>query len=74
MGVAEALGAGAARLLFYPTLLYTAARARLPGSRRPWFHRIDGSVLLGALPLRGRSRRVRRVGRGEVRRGRPGRV
>ncbi|KAF1537856.1 Phosphatidylglycerophosphatase and protein-tyrosine phosphatase 1, partial [Eudyptula minor] len=33
-------------------------RARLPGSRRPWFHRIDGAVLLGALPLRGRSRRL----------------
>ncbi|NWX44846.1 PTPM1 phosphatase, partial [Steatornis caripensis] len=56
MGVAEALGAGAARLLFYPTLLYTVVRAWLPGSRRPWFHRIDGAVLLGALPLRGRSR------------------
>uniref|UniRef100_A0A672TPW9 Protein tyrosine phosphatase mitochondrial 1 n=1 Tax=Strigops habroptila TaxID=2489341 RepID=A0A672TPW9_STRHB len=58
MVLAEALGAGAARLLFYPTLLYTAARAQLPGSRRPWFHRIDGAVLLGALPLRGRSRRL----------------
>uniref|UniRef100_A0A8B9IZI2 Protein tyrosine phosphatase mitochondrial 1 n=1 Tax=Amazona collaria TaxID=241587 RepID=A0A8B9IZI2_9PSIT len=58
MVLAEALGAGAARLLFYPTLLYTAARAQLPGFRRPWFHRIDGAVLLGALPLRGRSRRL----------------
>ncbi|NXN11653.1 PTPM1 phosphatase, partial [Indicator maculatus] len=56
MGVAEILGAGAARLLFYPTLLYTAVRAQLPGSQRPWFHRIDGTVLLGALPLRGRCR------------------
>ncbi|XP_054017407.1 phosphatidylglycerophosphatase and protein-tyrosine phosphatase 1 [Dryobates pubescens] len=56
MGVAEMLGAGAARLLFYPTLLYTAVRAQLPGSKRPWFHRIDSTVLLGALPLRGRSR------------------
>uniref|UniRef100_A0A8C9FWW9 Protein tyrosine phosphatase mitochondrial 1 n=1 Tax=Pavo cristatus TaxID=9049 RepID=A0A8C9FWW9_PAVCR len=53
MGVAAALGAGAARLLFYPTLLYTALRAQLPASRRPWFHRIDRAVLLGALPLRG---------------------
>ncbi|XP_039560975.1 phosphatidylglycerophosphatase and protein-tyrosine phosphatase 1 isoform X2 [Passer montanus] len=44
MGVVEALGAGAARLLFYPSLLYTVARARLPGSRRPWFHRIDQLV------------------------------
>uniref|UniRef100_U3JV79 Phosphatidylglycerophosphatase and protein-tyrosine phosphatase 1 n=1 Tax=Ficedula albicollis TaxID=59894 RepID=U3JV79_FICAL len=33
-------------------------RARLPGSRRPWFHRIDEAVLLGALPLRGRIRRL----------------
>ncbi|NWZ09222.1 PTPM1 phosphatase, partial [Agelaius phoeniceus] len=56
MGLVEALGAGAARLLFYPSLLYTVARARLPGSRRPWFHRIDEVVLLGALPLRGRIR------------------
>ncbi|NXX46211.1 PTPM1 phosphatase, partial [Tricholaema leucomelas] len=56
MGVVEMLGAGAARLLFYPTLLYTAVRAQLPGSQRPWFHRIDSTVLLGALPLRGRSR------------------
>ncbi|KAM3670080.1 phosphatidylglycerophosphatase and protein-tyrosine phosphatase 1 isoform 2-T2 [Ammospiza maritima maritima] len=58
MGLVEALGAGAARLLFYPSLLYTVARARLPGSRRPWFHRIDEVVLLGALPLRGRIRRL----------------
>ncbi|XP_032918441.1 phosphatidylglycerophosphatase and protein-tyrosine phosphatase 1 isoform X2 [Catharus ustulatus] len=57
MGVVEALGAGAARLLFYPSLLYTVARAQLPGSRRPWFHRIDEVVLLGALPLRRRIRR-----------------
>ncbi|XP_015719938.1 phosphatidylglycerophosphatase and protein-tyrosine phosphatase 1 isoform X2 [Coturnix japonica] len=57
MGVAAALGAGAARLLFYPTLLYTALRAELPASRRPWFHRIDRAVLLGALPLRSRSQR-----------------
>ncbi|NXG49830.1 PTPM1 phosphatase, partial [Psilopogon haemacephalus] len=58
MGVVEVLGAGAARLLFYPTLLYTVVRAQLAGSQRPWFHRIDGTVLLGALPLRGRSRRL----------------
>ncbi|NXY66654.1 PTPM1 phosphatase, partial [Callaeas wilsoni] len=58
MGVVEALGAGAARLFFYPSLLYTVARARLPGSRRPWFHRIDEVVLLGALPLRGPIRRL----------------
>ncbi|KAM8807646.1 phosphatidylglycerophosphatase and protein-tyrosine phosphatase 1 [Eudromia elegans] len=56
MGLVAALAAGAARLLFYPTLLYTAARARLPAARRPWLHRIDGAVLLGALPLRARGR------------------
>ncbi|XP_067413825.1 phosphatidylglycerophosphatase and protein-tyrosine phosphatase 1 isoform X2 [Emydura macquarii macquarii] len=58
MGVVVALGSGVARLLFYPTLLYTLVRERLPGSQRPWFHRIDPAVLLGALPLRGRSRRL----------------
>ncbi|CAM4686402.1 phosphatidylglycerophosphatase and protein-tyrosine phosphatase 1 [Lepidochelys kempii] len=58
MGVAVVLGYGAARLFFYPTLLYTLVRERLPGSQRPWFHRIDRAVLLGALPLRGRSRRL----------------
>ncbi|KAM9148803.1 phosphatidylglycerophosphatase and protein-tyrosine phosphatase 1 isoform 2-T2 [Pangshura tecta] len=57
MGVAVALGSGAARLFFYPSLLYTLVRERLPGSQRPWFHRIDRAVLLGALPLRARSRR-----------------
>ncbi|XP_029820037.1 LOW QUALITY PROTEIN: phosphatidylglycerophosphatase and protein-tyrosine phosphatase 1 [Manacus vitellinus] len=58
MGVAEALGAGAARLLFYPSLLYTAARRGLPGSRAAWFHRIDEAVLLGAAAAAGRSRRM----------------
>ncbi|NWI42119.1 PTPM1 phosphatase, partial [Picathartes gymnocephalus] len=52
MGVVEALGAGTARLFFYPSLLYTVARARLPGSRRPWFHRID-EVLVEEENVRG---------------------
>ncbi|XP_038620480.1 phosphatidylglycerophosphatase and protein-tyrosine phosphatase 1 [Tachyglossus aculeatus] len=48
-----ALEAALARLLFYPTLLYTLARDRAPGpARRPGFHRIDQTALLGALPLR----------------------
>ncbi|XP_019374769.1 PREDICTED: phosphatidylglycerophosphatase and protein-tyrosine phosphatase 1 [Gavialis gangeticus] len=55
LGLGPVLGAVVARLLFYPTLLYTLARERLPLRRRPGFHRIDGSVLLGALPLRARS-------------------
>ncbi|TFK06095.1 cytochrome P450 26B1 [Platysternon megacephalum] len=54
-GVAVTLGSGAARLFFYPTLLYTLVRERLPGSQRPWFHRIDRAMLLGVLPLQARS-------------------
>ncbi|XP_034970151.1 phosphatidylglycerophosphatase and protein-tyrosine phosphatase 1 [Zootoca vivipara] len=56
--VLSTLGPGAARVLFYPTLLYTLVREWLPGSQRPWFSRVDRSVLLGALPLRGRSRQL----------------
>ncbi|XP_054827991.1 phosphatidylglycerophosphatase and protein-tyrosine phosphatase 1 [Eublepharis macularius] len=58
MVLLSALGPGVARLLFYPTLLYTLVRERLPGSQRPWFSRIDRTVLLGALPLRGKSRQL----------------
>ncbi|XP_060117450.1 phosphatidylglycerophosphatase and protein-tyrosine phosphatase 1 isoform X2 [Heteronotia binoei] len=58
MVILSALGPGVARLLFYPTLLYTLAREWLPGSRRPWFSRIDRTVLLGALPLRGKCRQL----------------
>ncbi|XP_070615847.1 phosphatidylglycerophosphatase and protein-tyrosine phosphatase 1 isoform X2 [Erythrolamprus reginae] len=56
MVISAALGPGVARLFYYPTLLYTLVRAQLPGSRRPWFSRIDRAVVLGALPLRGRCR------------------
>ncbi|XP_061467009.1 phosphatidylglycerophosphatase and protein-tyrosine phosphatase 1 [Rhineura floridana] len=56
--VLTALGPVAARLFFYPTLLYTLVREWLPGSQRPWFSRIDRAVLLGALPLRGRCRQL----------------
>ncbi|XP_053116920.1 phosphatidylglycerophosphatase and protein-tyrosine phosphatase 1 isoform X1 [Hemicordylus capensis] len=52
------LGPVAARLVFYPTLLYTLVRERLPGLQRPWFSRIDHAVILGALPLRGRCRQL----------------
>ncbi|XP_020655315.1 phosphatidylglycerophosphatase and protein-tyrosine phosphatase 1 [Pogona vitticeps] len=58
MVLLTALGPGAARLFYYPTLLYTLVRERLPGSQRPWFSRIDHAVLLGALPLRGRCRQL----------------
>lgn len=56
--VISALGPGIARIFYYPTLFYTLVRARLPGSQRPWFNRIDRAVVLGALPLRGRCRQV----------------
>ncbi|XP_040836178.1 phosphatidylglycerophosphatase and protein-tyrosine phosphatase 1 [Ochotona curzoniae] len=53
MAASEWLGAGLARVLFYPTLLYTVFRGKIPGrAHRDWYHRIDSTVLLGALPLR----------------------
>ncbi|XP_076970752.1 phosphatidylglycerophosphatase and protein-tyrosine phosphatase 1 isoform X1 [Tamandua tetradactyla] len=59
MAAAALLEAGVARLLFYPTLLYTLFRGKLPGrGRRDWYHRIDATVLLGALPLRSMTRRL----------------
>ncbi|XP_076970753.1 phosphatidylglycerophosphatase and protein-tyrosine phosphatase 1 isoform X2 [Tamandua tetradactyla] len=65
MAAAALLEAGVARLLFYPTLLYTLFRGKLPGrGRRDWYHRIDATVLLGALPLRSMTRRVGRAGPG----------
>ncbi|XP_028916317.1 phosphatidylglycerophosphatase and protein-tyrosine phosphatase 1 [Ornithorhynchus anatinus] len=57
--MATALESGLARLLFYPTLLYTLARDKAPGkAHRPCFHRIDRTVLLGALPLKARTRQL----------------
>ncbi|XP_037694919.1 phosphatidylglycerophosphatase and protein-tyrosine phosphatase 1 [Choloepus didactylus] len=59
MAVATLLEAGLARLLFYPTLLYTLFRGKMPGRvHRDWYHRIDSTVLLGALPLRSMTRRL----------------
>ncbi|XP_023418803.2 phosphatidylglycerophosphatase and protein-tyrosine phosphatase 1 isoform X3 [Cavia porcellus] len=58
MAPSEWLGAGLARALFYPTLLYTVLRGMLNGpGHRAWYHRIDGTVLLGALPLRSLTRK-----------------
>uniref|UniRef100_A0A2K5RWZ1 Protein tyrosine phosphatase mitochondrial 1 n=1 Tax=Cebus imitator TaxID=2715852 RepID=A0A2K5RWZ1_CEBIM len=57
------LQAGLARVLFYPTLLYTLFRGKVPGrAHRDWYHRIDPTVLLGALPLRNMTRQVSRAG------------
>lgn len=39
-----------ARAAFYPTLLYNYVVHLV--SKRPWYHRIDDTVLFGALPLR----------------------
>lgn len=64
MAAGALLEAGLARVLFYPTLLYTVFRGKVPGrARRDWYHRIDHTVLLGALPLRNMTRRVSRAGR-----------
>ncbi|KAM6160304.1 phosphatidylglycerophosphatase and protein-tyrosine phosphatase 1 [Erethizon dorsatum] len=53
------LGACLARALFYPTLLYTVLRGKLRGpGHRDWYHRIDRTVLLGALPLRSMTRKL----------------
>ncbi|XP_005384999.2 PREDICTED: phosphatidylglycerophosphatase and protein-tyrosine phosphatase 1 [Chinchilla lanigera] len=59
MATSAWLGAGLARALFYPTLLYTLLRGRMRGpGRRDWYHRIDSTVLLGALPLRGMTHKL----------------
>lgn len=64
MAAGTLLEAGLARVLFYPTLLYTLFRGRVPGrAHRDWYNRIDRTVLLGALPLRSMTRRVSRAGR-----------
>ncbi|XP_055981408.1 phosphatidylglycerophosphatase and protein-tyrosine phosphatase 1-like [Sorex fumeus] len=53
MAACDLLEAGLARVLFYPTLLYTVFREKMPSPvRHGWYHRIDPTVLLGALPLR----------------------
>ncbi|XP_012787533.2 phosphatidylglycerophosphatase and protein-tyrosine phosphatase 1-like [Sorex araneus] len=53
MTACDLLEAGLARVLFYPTLLYTVFREKMPSPvRHGWYHRIDSTVLLGALPLR----------------------
>ncbi|XP_012380384.2 phosphatidylglycerophosphatase and protein-tyrosine phosphatase 1 [Dasypus novemcinctus] len=59
MAASTFLEAGLARVLFYPTLLYTLFRGKMPGRvHRDWYHRIDSTVLLGALPLRSMTRRL----------------
>ncbi|XP_049628558.1 phosphatidylglycerophosphatase and protein-tyrosine phosphatase 1-like [Suncus etruscus] len=53
MAACGLLEACLARVLFYPTLLYTVLRNKMPGrAHYKWYHRIDSTVLLGALPLR----------------------
>ncbi|XP_075857990.1 phosphatidylglycerophosphatase and protein-tyrosine phosphatase 1 isoform X2 [Microcebus murinus] len=59
MAAAAWLQAGLVRVLFYPTLLYTLLRGKMPGrAHRAWYHRIDSTVLLGALPLRNMTRQL----------------
>ena len=73
MAAGTLLEAGLARVLYYPTLLYTVFRGKMPGrAHRDWYHRIDSTVLLGALPLRSMTRRVSRAGPGRGRACEPG--
>lgn len=59
MAASAWIQAGLARALFYPTLLYTVFRGKVRGpAHRDWYHRIDHTVLLGALPLRGMTHKV----------------
>ncbi|XP_066216612.1 phosphatidylglycerophosphatase and protein-tyrosine phosphatase 1 isoform X2 [Saccopteryx leptura] len=59
MAAGTLLEAGLARVLFYPTLLYTLFRGKVQGpAHRDWYHRIDRTVLLGALPLRSMTRQL----------------
>jgi len=46
------------RLIFYPSLAYTVLMTKFAG--RPWYNRIDDTVLLGALPFRSITEEVRR--------------
>lgn len=46
-----------AKLAFYPTLLYTITMSKFRG--RPWYTRIDDTVILGALPLKHIAKQVR---------------
>lgn len=45
------------RIVFYPTLAYNVLLAKYWG--RPWYNRIDETVLLGALPFRSITQDVR---------------
>ncbi|VTJ77568.1 phosphatidylglycerophosphatase and protein-tyrosine phosphatase 1 isoform X1 [Marmota monax] len=59
MAASAWMQAGLARALFYPTLLYTVFRGKVRGpAHRDWYHRIDHTVLLGALPLRGMTHKL----------------
>ena len=44
------------RIFFYPTLAWNVGWSSLTG--RPWYDRLDETVLLGALPLRSIMRTV----------------
>ncbi|XP_030055349.1 phosphatidylglycerophosphatase and protein-tyrosine phosphatase 1-like [Microcaecilia unicolor] len=54
--VLSVAAAAAARLAFYPSLLYNVVLEKV--SSRKWFHRIDETILVGALPFRGMSQQL----------------
>lgn len=46
-----------ARVTFYPTLFYNVAMEKV--SSRRWYDRIDETVILGALPFRTMTKKVK---------------
>lgn len=46
-----------ARVTFYPTLLYNVFMEKV--TQRNWYDRIDENVILGALPFKSLSQKVR---------------
>ncbi|XP_076003032.1 phosphatidylglycerophosphatase and protein-tyrosine phosphatase 1 [Genypterus blacodes] len=50
------MSATLARFLFYPTLAYNVLMEKV--SSRRWFDRVDGTVILGALPFRSMTKQL----------------
>lgn len=57
----EAVVGAAARVLFYPTLLYNVVRSKVQAEFR-WWDEVDPFVLLGAVPFRSDVTRLQKLG------------
>lgn len=49
-----------ARVTFYPTLFYNVMMEKITSRR--WYDRMDDTVILGALPFQGMTKKVRFLG------------